>query len=356
MEEHQWPPKPMPHLLEPLQYWTGSLHLRETPSSLAFSDAARSCFSFHHSNHLSASLAGLLPSSHPLNVPLKISPSDRFLPDILSYRIHSQASPLLLPFLSTPTYCASDWPQIAISCWVSCSIPDATYSKPNPFSFLANLIRILSPSHPPRLKTQASSMTLFTPQQIHSSSKSVRFYFPSISKWNPLSVATAALFTRASAFPRLLTKAPHWAVQPLCPNSPVWDESDASLTPQSPTQMGHSLGIKILYYVTVSNPLQPLSLAFSTSPIRLQGCQSYFPLFLPVLLSPQHNWTFSLERSCVFLLLNLCSFSFFPWNALAPFPSIQMLLISQVLLYKASKSPSPHPAKWTLSLLCNSLW
>ena len=45
------------------------------------------------------------------------------------------------------------------------------------------------------------------------------------------------------------------------------------------------------------------------------------------------------------------SFSLFPWNTLAPFPSVQMLLISQVLLYKASKRPSPCPTKWTLGLL-----
>ena len=93
------------------------------------------------------------------------------LSDILAYRIHSQAStltPLAFSFY-TNLLCK---PQIDISIWVSCSISDATYSKPNPFSFLANLITMLSPSHSPRLKTRASSMTLFTP------SKSIPFLSP----------------------------------------------------------------------------------------------------------------------------------------------------------------------------------
>ena len=179
--------------------------------------------------------------------------------------------------------------------------------------------------------------------------------FPTSQSDPPHFVATDTLFTRASALPRQLPKlltglASVTALTPIC------NQSDVDLALLSQTDMSHSLRFEILHYAPISNPPQPLSLAFSTSPTRLQSHQSYFPLPLPTLLSPQHNWTFSLERSHVFLLLNLCSFSFFPWNTLAPFPSVQMLLISQVLLYKASKRPCPCPTKWTSGLLWVIPW
>lgn len=223
-------------------------------------------------------------------------------------------------------------------------------SKPNQFSFLANSIRRLSPSHGPRLKMQASSMILFAPQQVHF------IWVHSILLSQHLKVIPPTFcchwycLYQGLCLSQTVATAPHWAGQ--CPAlTPVCNQSDVDLILLSQTDMSHSLRFEILHYVPISNHPQPLCLAFSTSPTRLQGHQSYFPLLLPTLLSRQHNWTFSLKRSRVFLLLNLCSFSLFPWNTLAPFPSVQMLLISPVLLYKASKRPSSCPTKWTLVLL-----
>lgn len=182
-------------------------------------------------------VTGSLSSSHPLNVPHKVLHSDRFLPSILSYRIHSQVFTPIFSFYAN----LSPKPQMDTSNWVSRSIPDAVYSKPHPFSFLADLIRMLSPSQSPRLKTQASSITFFT------LNKSIWFLSPLDSTF-PVTQSDPHFL-----LPLLLSSAGPLTFPQTCqscslgfPASLPYLQSatkvmPASLTLQSPTQMGHSL-------------------------------------------------------------------------------------------------------------------
>lgn len=73
---------------------------------------------------------------------------------------------------------------------------------------------------------------------------------------------------------------------------------------------------KTLSYVPLSNPLQPLSLTSNTFPPR-GASHTFHYSFQSFSLTAQLN--LSLERSYVFLLLNLCPCSFFSWTALALF-------------------------------------
>lgn len=274
------------------------------------------------SDHLSASLTESLASSHSLNV-LKIL--YWVLPPFLTFSPKESISRswllLLSPFFSYTNL--SLRPQTDISSWVSCSISDvAVCSKPSQFSFLANSIRRLSPSHGPRLKMWLKCrhhLWFYFPPNKSISFEFIQFYFPNISKWPPptfrchwYSPYQGLCLPRE--LPRLLTGlASAAALAPIC------NQSDVDLSLLSQPDVSHSLRSEILHYVPVSHPPQPLawhpaprqqapgsSVIFSTTP-------SNSPL-----PTAQLN-LFSEKVSCVFasklmLLLSLpleypCSFS-----------------------------------------------
>lgn len=90
-------------------------------------------------------------------------------------------------------------------------------SKPNTFSFLENLIRMLLPSHSLRLKTQASSMTFFIPSKSIQSLSPFSFTIPASQSHPPFLLPL--LLSSLGPFPQTVATAPHWAVQHLHPNS-----------------------------------------------------------------------------------------------------------------------------------------
>lgn len=262
--------------------------------------------------------------------PLKNSytPTASFPSDSLSYRIHSQVFTLTLHsfiFLLQPK------PQIDISMWVFCSILDTTCSKPSPFSFPAILIRALllpipsgwklrhHPWHslPPKNPFNFRAHSALLPQHLRAVPFCCHHYSLHYGLW----------LSHRLLLPMLLTGLPSNSAL-----TSVYCQCDAS----SPSRVQYrwvTPWFKVLSYVPLSNQLQPLGLAFSTSPLGLQGCQALFFLYSFQTFIPHstRTWTFSLESSYVFLLLNLWSCSFFPWNALALFSIFWMLLTSQVL-------------------------
>lgn len=173
-------------------------------------------------------------------------------------------------------------------------------------------------------------------------SKPIWFYFPSISKWIPFCCHCSSLQQGLCLSHRLLPR-----LQGLCPNSSLLPKR-ASLTLQSPSQMGHSLvQTSLLCPIPLSNPLQLLSLAFTISP---EGPD--FSLLFTILHSHSTTASFLWKG-----FMSFCSWTYapalsFPGMPLLPFLSIGILLICPPRVLSSKSCPPraalPAQTNWLL--------